>query len=198
MTKIITVWLLLALTTVTAMAQQMAARIDLSGISDKIELTPLESSGGKINFGTWQSPENVNRYLTAEFKGARKTWTEGKISFTPQKEGRVLLWLLGPYVEGGKTTKGKPFGVRFDNVKINGTLLRNGDFESGENGWTIMRKSYLPAKIVTEDGGNQCVEVWHGDPAITSFLVQKNRLVEITFDFMSVGELSEDTRENAL
>jgi len=194
MSKNIAVILFFIFSGINIWASAGMGRIDINGRFSKVELKPLESSGHKIQFGTWLKPEDVKRYLTVNLKGDSTKWSEGKISFIPLADGRISISLLGPYIRG-KKPGAKPVGVYYDEIKINGKLVKNGDFEKKLTRWTLGKsKVNIPARIVTDKNivkfGKRCILAWHNATARTVIKVKKGEKVEISFMFRPAGEIA--------
>lgn len=195
MSKNIAVILFLIFSVINIWASVGIGRIDIDGKSSKVELKPLESSGVKMKFGTWLKPADVKRYLTVNLKGDSTKWSEGKISFIPLADGRIIISLLGPYIRGGKKTGAKPVGVYYDEIKINGKLVKNGNFEKKLTRWTLAKsKVNIPARIITDKNivnfGKRCILVWHNAPAKTVIEVKKGEKIEISFMFLPAGKIA--------
>ena len=94
----------------TAVAQN-PARVDISGVPS-VNLKFVEQQGVKIGYGHWQSPGNVEKYLTTSYP-VSKEWKQGVVTFTPETDGRLRVVLLGPAMVGGKETRLKPAGVYY-------------------------------------------------------------------------------------
>lgn len=176
-------------------------RLDISGVGAKVALKPVASSQGCPSFGTWQTPENVNRYLTVNLKGASGKWTAAEISFIPLANGKVELAFLGPAVPGGVKTNVVPLGVCYDNVKVNGALVDNGDLEKGGSGWLLAtnpeKTANIPARLVPREKGGNCLLAWHNAHAMKSIEVLKDQQVNVSFEFKPVGEIGPLQPENA-
>ena len=126
-------------------------RVDIDGRKANVVFEPGESSGIPIKFANWLKPADVKKHLTARFQGKSVKWVEGKFSFTPKTDGKIEIALMGPHIKGGEKTKLKPIGIYFDQVKVNGKLIRNGSFEEGAKGWWLEKsKENIPARIIED------------------------------------------------
>ena len=175
------------------------ARIDISGVP-AVKLDFEKQSGIRIGHGSWLKPEHAEQYITALFP-ASDEWTGGKITFTPESSGKLRITLLGPLIRGGKTTRLKPEGVYYDNIRINGRLIPNGDFESGEKGFSFApREKQFPGRIIFNPAlarsGNACALAWHDGPVAFSCPVKAKESVTLSFDYRSAGEVPSAEESN--
>ncbi|MGN0872963.1 MAG: hypothetical protein ACI4UV_17405 [Victivallales bacterium] len=181
------------------LSAQNPARVDISGVPS-IPLKFAEQSGVRIGYGTWQKPQHVKMYLSTT-QEASDEWKKGEVSFTPEKDGRVRFTLLGPQIRGGKMTRHKPEGVFYDNVRINGELIPNGDFEAGKKGFSfVTREPRYPGRIlfnpVLAKSGNACALAWHDGAIAFGYPVQAGKRVTLSFDYRSAGEVSPEEETN--
>ena len=175
------------------------ARIDISGVP-AVKLDFEKQSGIRIGHGSWLKPEHAEQYITALFP-ASDEWTGGKITFTPESSGKLRITLLGPLIRGGKTTRLKPEGVYYDNIRINGTLIPNGDFEAGGKGFSFAaREKQFPGRIIFNPAlarsGNACALAWHDGPVAFSCPVKAKESVTLSFDYRSAGEVPSAEESN--
>ena len=179
---------------------EAVGRIDINGVDDQVSLQSVDSSDVSYSYGTWKGPTDAENYLSASLDGEPDKWTEAKISFIPLSDGRISLLLMGPYARSGGKNTIRPLGVYYDDIRVNGALLSNGDFELGSDGWLLLNDpdkiSGIPARVVEEEDGNHCMQVWHNAPAIKGLDVQKGKQVDITFRFKPVGEMSVSANGN--
>ena len=182
-----------------ALAAQNPARVDISGVPS-IPLKFTEQSGVRIGYGTWQKPQHVKMYLSATLDPADE-WRKGEVSFTPEKDGRVRFELLGPQIRGGKKTRHKPEGVLYDNVRIDGKLIPNGDFEAGRKGFSfVAREKLYPGRILFNPAmaksGDACALAWHDGPVAFGYPVKAGKRVTLSFDYRSAGEVPPEKETN--
>ena len=178
---------------------QNPARIDISGVP-AVKLNFKKQSGVRIGNGSWLKPEHAEQYMTALFPVSEE-WKEGTLSFTPENSGKLRISLLGPMIRGGKTTRLKPEGVYYDNIRINGRLIPNGDFESGEKGFSFApREKQFPGRIIFNPAlarsGNACALAWHDGPVAFSYPVKAKEPVTVSFDYRSAGRVPSAKESN--
>ncbi len=178
---------------------QNPARIDISGVP-AVKLNFKKQSGVRIGNGSWLKPEHAEQYMTALFPVSEE-WKEGTLSFTPENSGRLRISLLGPMIQGGKTTRLKPEGVYYDNIRINGKMIPNGDFESGEKGFSFTpREKQFPGRIIFNPAlarsGNACALAWHDGPVAFSCPVKAKEPVTVSFDYRSAGRVPSAKESN--
>ena len=181
------------------LSAQNPARVDISGVPS-IPLKFTEQSGVRIGYGTWQKPQHVKMYLSATLDPADE-WRKGEVSFTPEKDGRVRFELLGPQIRGGKKTRHKPEGVLYDNVRIDGKLIPNGDFEEGRKGFSfVAREKLYPGRILFNPAmaksGDACALAWHDGPVAFGYPVKAGKRVTLSFDYRSAGEVPPEKETN--
>jgi len=196
MSKSITLILFLIFSGINIWASGNMARIDIKGVP----ITFKKQDGVSIGYGTWQAPQNVKKYITTKYPASRE-WKTGKLTFTPHQDGIVRIMLLGPFVKGGKVTKLQALGVYYDNIKVNGVLIKNGDFESGKKNWYWgCKEKNFPARLISNPSiaklGNNCALGWHDGSPISKFKVKKNETVTLTFDYKYAGKVPPASETN--
>ncbi len=182
----------------TAVAQN-PARVDISGVPS-VNLKFVEQQGVKIGYGHWQSPGNVEKYLTTSYP-VSKEWKQGVVTFTPETDGRLRVVLLGPAMVGGKETRLKPAGVYYDNIRVNGKLINNGDFEAGKKGFGFYaREKRYPGRVVFNpaiaESGNACGLAWHDGEIAFGLPVKAKQPVTLSFSYRDGGEVPPISKAN--
>ena len=182
----------------TAVAQN-PARVDISGVPS-VNLKFVEQQGVKIGYGHWQSPGNVEKYLTTSYP-VSKEWKQGVVTFTPETDGRLRVVLLGPAMVGGKETRLKPAGVYYDNIRVNGKLINNGDFEAGKKGFGFYaREKRYPGRVVFNpaiaESGNACGLAWHDGQIAFGLPVKAKQPVTLSFSYRDGGEVPPISKAN--
>jgi len=167
-------------------ANLAAGRVDLSFSA---EITLPEKQQTKVAYAGWV-PE-PKKTITCDLpKIAEGEWGKAVIRFSVPKPGGANLMLMGPYVAGGKDTRNQLVRFYYDNVKLNGKLIANGDFESGEN--NIRYVSYepkYPAVIVSSPAGGKAVAAWHDGQAHMGVMLQAGENV-LEFDYRLANDLT--------
>ncbi len=177
---------------VMTMSELVAGRIDI-GFSADISLP--EKQAAKVAYAHW-TPE-PKKSITCDLpKIGEGEWGKAAIRFSVPKDGNANLILMGPYVAGGKTTRNKMLRYYYDNIKLNGKLISNGDFESADK--NIRYVSYepkYPAVIVAMPDGTRVMSAWHDGQAQMGIPVQQGEnLLEL--DYRMADEIAESP-ENA-
>ena len=183
--------LLLWVSTVTVHAAAVP-RLMFGQIRGKVKLSFDKEPGVKKSYATWTGV-HADKIVMCQFIPS-DTWKEGRATVVPQQSGFVgLEFTAGPSVRKGVRYAD---GCYFDNIRINGELLPNGDFEKGGKGFGFYvrpnRKEY-PARIVCDPSvaksGNNCLAVWHDGFATRQIQVKAGVPVTVTFDYKNAGEL---------
>lgn len=167
------------------------ARIDISGIAGGIEFTFPPRQKCRIGYGTWLKPQYVKRYLQTTHP-ADERWSSGRLEFTPSRNGRIQIILMGPWLPGGRKTTVQPVGVYYDNLRLNGKALPNGGFEEGEKHLTFRnREKSLPARIISNPllakEGDHCALAWHEGTITFTAPVKAGEKQVLTFDCRAAG-----------
>ncbi len=175
----------------TAAAQNLA-RVDISGLPS-IKLNFTEQDGVRIAHGQWLPPEQAEKFLTTSYP-ASVEWKRGEVTFTPETDGRVRVALLGPQLSGGKNTRNKPAGVYYDNIRVNGKLINNGDFEAGEKGFAFYaREKRYPGRVIFNpliaESGNACGLAWHDGQIAFGLPVKAKQPVTLSFSYRDGGDV---------
>lgn len=177
-----------------------ACILPLSAYEPKVEAFPYvgiaaESSAG---FREWKDLSgdieflggNARKRLTVRAPGDTLNWRETRFSFTPDADGKFALMI------GGHTWKGIRFAMCVDNIRINGKMVPNGDFENGIQGWEDKRSwvGVKPGQIVTDPGivrfGKKCV-YFGWDPTIRIPIEgKKGEPVEISLQSLGRGPVT--------
>ena len=131
--------------------------------------------------------EKANTMLIGGAKGAMNKWQRASFSFNPEKTGKVKIILKGPF---DKKLKPEEYPwVIYDDVRVNGKLLPNGDFEDGFDNWkpNTWSKLILPPQIVDDPmqvkTGRKSVRAWHRGSVVTEIPVTAGKEVTIDLQF---------------
>ena|GEM_PF-320146 len=167
------------------------ARINVDGTADGITITDAAvCEGGRLEPCSWGPEEKRRQIMTFILPSSAANWKSSWLRFTPDKDGQVNVSLLGPYVLENK--KPLRIDVLFDNITIEGSSLRNGDFESvakpggGPQAWVLGKTPdgdyprYLAGNRKRGVNGTAAVMVWTGGMAYQLITVKKDVPVTIT------------------
>ena len=164
-----------------AQAGSNAARIDVSGTGEKVALAPGKAEGGTISIQGWLKEEEKQKQSITTSFAASADWKSGSFSFTPDKDGKVDIVLIGQW---SKEPADRSW-VIFDNVKAEGAELKNGDFENGSTSWWLnVDKEGVKATVLdTGKDSMHSVKVNHDHQAIQKLGVKAGQPVTISFDY---------------
>lgn len=163
-------------TVIPASAQM--ARIDVDGIKEKITLKPVK---GMNNAGWLKSKDQDKNVVYSHSKPLTgEVWEDMEVSFIPDKDGTVILYLMGYwYMPKGEKTN-LPIWIQFDEVTLTGAEVKNGGFETiNENGkvadWNLQGE-LVKGKA---QAGDNSVKVWCNKRASQVINVTKDQPVTI-------------------
>ena len=165
------------------------ARIDINS-NNKIELEAVcGPDGGHFNNIDWGDKEKQDFALFGETDNlSNDKWSTVSFKFLPLESGKVEIWLKGNYTK----SDGKKFNdqnwVYFDDVKVEGATMINGDFEEEyfvnaepmPKGWGLNPKAVFVKDKSKSAQGNNCVKVWHNCMCTQVINVEKGKEVTIT------------------
>jgi hypothetical protein len=167
------------------------AWIIVSSVDSKFKLIP-----GKLPEGSSLLKKEKGKYIK-EGEGSalyffshnikKGEWTTLTYSFTPQDNGYISLAVGGDRYQIKTKRLIFPVGAIFyDDIKLQGAVIRNGGFEGfGHRGkisdWKLKRNY---SKIVSKPGfshsGNSCLKTWNCVGAHQAFAVRKGEQIEIS------------------
>lgn len=147
----------------------------------------LGASAGKAVVGEFKGAGNIMRPVVRYSYRCKSTnWETVSFKFKSEFNGFAELSLSGlhRYKNGQK----EMLLVNYDDVKINGKLVQNGDFSDGLMGWSG-RRAY-PTKVLSENVGgaeNKFLQAWSGSYMTRSVEMKKGEVYEISFRVRPVG-----------
>jgi hypothetical protein len=151
------------------------ARIDIDGAGGKIPMKAVK------NCSEWTGEEKTLRITSDSGPLKDSEWKTFEISFTPEKDGAVIVDLRGQYFmkEDGKTVP--PVWVLFTDVKADGADIKNGSFtELAADGGPSFWSGGGTLVDVTSPPGGKAVRVWHNKPKVQEISVKAGQTVTIT------------------
>lgn len=103
------------------------ARIDVNGQKDGIVMKPgTSSTNARVYTPKWTNDAvKMSQSISSNQKINSNDWEVMEISFTPEKDGEVSIQFAGEYA---KDPEKRLFYI-FDDIEINGKVVRNGSFE---------------------------------------------------------------------
>ena len=179
-------------TAVSCMAQQPQIRIDVNGLAGKIALAPVKSEQGFVVDNPGWMKENKECYLTVFGGKVDRNWTACEFSFTPDKDGKVILNLMGPWFKEKDAKENSPVWVAYDNLTVTGAEIKNTDFENIDNDgkfgdWNSNPENVLKDQSDAQSGKNY-VKVWHNKRIWQTLEVKKGQTVTIKFFIKAVED----------
>lgn len=139
-------------------------RVDIAGemeLLSPVAVTPGASCGHM----PWLTGDAVKRNLFARMNQVNDKWQRLEVSFTPATSGKIRLILRGQYLRVNNAVV--PRFSCYDDVRVNGTPLENGNFESGAEHWEALTAvNAKPVATVSSDPsfaqeGKSYAIVWH-------------------------------------
>jgi len=149
------------------------ARIGVLGIDGK----KLTACGG------WAIDSSAI-YAWGQSKPLSDKWEEWTISVIPEGDCNLRIELCGPYRPKEKGSKKLlPIWAEFDDLKIEGAILKNASFETLNaqmlpEGWQC-----VPDNVVTDvsaSDGKIYIKAWYGQPVKQTVAAKAGQIVTIT------------------
>jgi len=155
-----------------------SARVDIFPVKGDVYLTPGSAECGTVSNMNWFKAEDTRKkHITANFP-ASSEWKQGSFSFTPDKDGVICVQLLGGYAKNPSDMS----WVLFNDVKVQGSELKNGSFEENAADWwmcgpdggkgTVVEVSQIcpkSAKVNHNGRLGQNIQIKAGQPITISF-----------------------------
>lgn len=165
----------------------------------KVPLAFEEEDGVRKSYAHWLGVD-ARKMVVADFP-ASEEWREGSFTVIPQEDGRLRVELKAGHVR--KNGRSVPKGYYYDNVRVNGSLVFNGGFEQGQQGFGYYAapgfEEYPPrvvANPVLARSGSRCAAAWDLGPLSFAFDVRKGQAVTVSFDYRSAGLLLPKSGQN--
>ena len=134
-----------------AMEPLPRAVLSVDGRSDKVKLKLNRGpEGGTAYNPAWKTGRDFYIYsLSQQLK--KDDWEEYKLSFTPGKDGYITIILKGVWYMPKGEKRPIPVWNCWDNIKIEGAEISNGEFEKlGKNGlpedWNMKPVNFISSK----------------------------------------------------
>jgi hypothetical protein len=156
------------------------AILDIDGRAAKVMLT----AGAGCEIADWATPVGGRATCTASNLAADH-WTDMLCEFTPQSDGMVQVRLRGNSLRVEGSNEDLPVWSYFDDIRVEGATLINGDFETpGDRGlpagWsTELGKAYWITDSKLAASGEHCVKVWNLGRFTQQMRVTANQKVTI-------------------
>jgi hypothetical protein len=173
------------------------ARIDLYAIEDQVELTSFSANNVTTDTPTpvqhcsWKG-KSAPFTLSASIAMIPNQRNHVVLEFTPLATGRLDLFLRGPRVQQEDKTL-KSVAVYWDDVRIEGASLVNGEFETGQ-GWNLKgspddKEGYGIVSAPSWFGRGFCAKAWHNASLSQRVNVTKGQrvVIEATAGYEIVG-----------
>ncbi len=134
---------------------------------------------GSIQRPNWMSEDQQGKTYTVNFPISRLGWRKIAIQFVPTGSGEVTLTLMGPWEEASQGVIYRQ-EVLWDDLQVEGAMLANGGFESGDAGWIVnggkMVRETSEAPAVS---GSRYACTWHDQFLMTVLNVKAGQPVTI-------------------
>lgn len=157
----------------------------------------VEANGVPLKYRTWGPNEERKFSVRAYATISREKWTT--VKFKLKYAGKEPLY----FVFGGEGDSSGEKNLRncvlYDNVRINGKLVEDGDFEKAKLKWAFGMNKVMPAQVVSVNDkirlGNNAIGARAGlanslSRIGTDINVKQNEVFEVSFDALSVPEES--------
>ncbi len=188
--------LILSLLTTGAICLQAAlysaVKIDLDGRKDDVAVAFTNNDPGLDIFHPgWVKPE-AKRNCYLQITGKKELtdkWRNFEFSFTPQKSGNIRICLLGRNQFDKTTRKRKRLWTLYDDIKLTGATLRNGDFSQfDKKGKFTDWYNWHGAKPRFEKDGEISAAAWHDNALNQLIKVTAGKKVTVLFKAKAVSE----------
>ncbi|HBC88854.1 MAG TPA: hypothetical protein DCZ94_18075 [Lentisphaeria bacterium] len=157
-------------------------RFDVDGTKDGITLKAEElSPGGWTGNASWMDATKSKQFAMVTFPAGAE-WKNGSFSFTPDKDGIVTVFLRSRWVDKGKTA---PWTL-FDDITVEGSDLKNGDFEKDSPDWIMSGEGDNKASIVGKGhSSTYAIMVSHDSFASQTMKVKAGNKVKVSYWYKS-------------
>ncbi len=169
--------LTLGITAMAAVANPRA-RLDVRGRGD-VKIKPVSKpKGGTANNPSW-AKKNQDKYICSQSAPIKSgDWGEYELSFIPDRDGTVTIYLRGMWFRKKGDKKNTPVWIYWSDVVVEGAALSNGDFKKlnskgAPTGWGVKK-----ANVISKDGKNY-IKVCHDIPGTQTIKVKKDQKVTI-------------------
>jgi len=159
------------------------ARIDVSGTKEGIKITvgTVSEKGSSYN-ASWMDEDKNSQYILMQLPISDE-WQQGKFSFTPNKDGKVTIGLMGEWKPKDPQNPQEliPVWILYDDIVVENADLKNGSFDGGTDGWWLNEGE--GAQYIADDGHTKkgAVKVWHNAQAFQEIDVKAGKEVTVTF-----------------
>ncbi len=159
----------------------LAARIDINGVTNKIQMTPgtCSKDARVSNAGWYKDDETKNKcVITTNFPAAAE-WRKGEFSFRPENTGEVSFEIKGQHIPKQDGTIVEQWFL-YDDITIGGADIVDGGFEAAAAAWgfgegTLLEDAKLAHNL------KRCVRAWHNCAVSQKIKVTGSLDVKISF-----------------
>ncbi len=157
-----------------------------------IDIAKCENSNAQKYTKKQKNGNVTNAVFVNHFNTNSNEWEEVKFAFIPQESGRLRVSING----FDKRVKGKSrlLASYYDNLKVNGKLFKNGDFEKGLDDFSYYGNPQ--PRIISNPKyvkyGKHCLRAWSGANVSTRLDVEAGKRYEISVMTRPAGELLVD------
>ncbi len=149
-----------------------------------VQLLQESSNNVTLRLDNWTT-NGVKKYIMRLFykSSTPSRWENVSFKFKALESGYLGVTLSSREVRG-KGKKLIPFSTYYDDIKINGKLFANGDFEKGFDGWWYNKRIEVTPKIVKTPsitGGGACIRVCREASVSQGIPIEAGKTYEISF-----------------
>ncbi len=145
------------------------------------------STGGKLSVGEFKSDGVMCPVVRFLYRNKNLGWETASFKFKANYDGEATLSVSG--IHKYKNGKRLRLAVCYDDIKINGKLVPNGDFEDGFNKWRLSKTfpTFIEQETASDGKTNKYLRAWSATYASHVFNVKKGQTYEISFKTKPVG-----------
>ena len=123
-------------------------------------------------------------------------WEKFAVDVTPSQDAEVRISISAHADESKKNKSDKKFAVLVDDIKVNDSLVKNGDFENGLNSHSYTKNKGLPVKVETSPKyvkfGKNCVSLCTSTYLINQYNVAKGKSINFSIMTKPRGSIRSD------
>ncbi len=166
----------------------------ITAIADcRIEVLSKSTKNNTINFGQWTT-NGIKKDIVRYFYKSQtpNEWTTTSFKIKALQTGKLTL---GAYMQEKKDESKNilPIAVYYDDFKVNGKLIPNGDFQKDFDGWWYNKHNKnFPPKIIKKlsiTGGGNCARVTRQSNISQSIKIEAGKTYEVSFRTRRAGLL---------
>ncbi len=168
----------------------------INAVADcRVELISKSTKNASIILGNWTTNGVKKDIIRFFYKSPTPNeWTTASFKFKALGSGNISISAYAKEkLDANKNIL--PFAAYFDDFKLNGKLIPNGDFKKEFDGWWYNKHNKdFPPKIVkfpSITGGGNCVRVTRKGSISQSVKIEAGKTYEVSFRTRGAGLLSQ-------